>query len=211
MQFGTTTTYFNLARSFAGECQAGMRYQLIAKTALSEGYKCLSDAIKNIAKNETVHATTFFNHLIKNGGNHENIRVDAGYPFRSGTLQEGLAFAAEDEQNEEEKIYPEFAKIAEEEGFPTIAKSYKLISEIEGRHKIIFKYLSEALKNGSLYKGEKSQVWICSECGFMHTGAEALKVCPVCKKEQGYVELHLPFDYLNANGITEAVLKGEKQ
>lgn len=211
MQFDKTTTYLNLARSFAGECQAGMRYQLIAKTALSEGYKCLSDLIRNIAKNETVHAATFFNHLLKNGGNAENIRLDAGYPFRSGSLQESLAFAAEDEENEAEKIYPEFAKVAKEEGFSAIAASFELIAKIEGNHRIIFNYLSEALKNGTLYKGEKSQVWICSECGFMHTGEEAFKTCPVCKKEQGYVELHLPFDYLNANGITEAVLKGDKK
>ena len=194
MQFENTETYKNLARSFAGECQAGMRYQLIAKLAMQEKMKTLADAIKTIAKNETVHATQFFNKMIEKTGSRDNVSFDAGYPFHAGTLAEGLKFAAMDEQAETEEIYPSFAAIAQKEGFEDIARLYKMIAEVEQTHKVIFSYLCEAVKNGTLYKSEKSTLWICSECGYMHVGEEAWNVCPLCKAGQGYVELHLPYE-----------------
>ncbi len=193
-QFENTETFKNLARSFAGECQAGMRYQMIAKLAMQEKMKTLSDAIRVIAKNETVHATQFFNKIIQKGGNRENISFDAGYPFHLGTLEEGLKFAANDEKNETEEIYPSFAVTAEKEGFEDIAALYKMIAEVEAQHKIVFQYLHDAVRSGTLYKSERPILWICSECGYMHVATEAWKVCPLCKAEQGYVDLHLPFE-----------------
>lgn len=194
MQFENTETYKNLARSFAGECQAGMRYQMIAKLAMQEKMKSLSDAIKSIAKNETLHATQFFNKMIEKTGSRDNVEFDAGYPFHAGTLAEGLKFAAMDETNEAEDIYPGFAVTAEKEGFQDIATLYRLVAEVESQHKLIFQYLCEAVQSGTLYKSEKPLLWVCSECGYMHVSTEAWKVCPLCKAGQGYVELHLPFE-----------------
>lgn len=193
-QFENTETFKNLARSFAGECQAGMRYQMIAKLAMKEKLKTLSDAIRTIAKNETLHATQFFNKIIEKTGNRENIDLDAGYPFHLGTLAESLQFAANDELNEAEEIYPAFAVTAEKEGFADIAALYKKIAEVEAQHKIVFAYLHEAVKSDTLYKSKSPILWICSECGYMHVATEAWKVCPLCKAEQGYVDLHLPFE-----------------
>ena len=194
MQFENTKTFKNLARSFAGECQAGMRYQMIAKLAMNEKFKTLADAIRTIAKNETVHATQFFKQILQKGGSRDDIQFDAGYPFHAGTLVEGLNFAANDEEKESTEIYPTFAKIAQEEGFQDIAALYRQIAEVEKHHEIIFQYLSEAVKNGTLYTCEHPILWICSECGYMHVATEAWKVCPLCKAEQGYVDLHLPFE-----------------
>ncbi len=194
MQFENTETYKNLARSFAGECQAGMRYQMIAKLAMKEKYKTLADAVRTIAKNETVHATQFFNKIIEKTGSRDNIDFDAGYPFHMGTLEEGLKFAAMDEKNETEDIYPSFALTAQKEGFEDIAALYKMIAEVEAHHKVVFQYLQDGVRNGTLYKSESPILWICSECGFMHVATEAWKVCPLCKAEQGYVDLHLPFE-----------------
>ena len=194
MEFEKTETFKNLARSFAGETQAGMRYQFAAKLAMKEDLKTLADAIRTIAKNETVHATQFFNKIIEKTGNRDNISFDAGYPFRSGTLAESLKFAAMDERNESEEIYPEFAVIAEREGFEDIAALYKMIAEVEAQHKIVFQYLHDAIRNGTLYKSESPILWICSECGHMHVATEAWKICPLCKAKQGYVDLHLPFE-----------------
>ena len=194
MQFENTETFKNLARSFAGECQAGMRYQMIAKLAMKEKLKTLSDAVKRVAKNETLHATQFFNKIIEKTGSRENVTFDAGYPFHMGTLEESLKFAALDEKNETEDIYPTFAKIAKKEGFEDIAALYEMVAAVEERHKILFQYLHDAVRNGTLYKSEKSMLWICSECGHAHVGTQAWKVCPLCKAEQGYVELHLPFE-----------------
>ena len=194
MQFEKTETFKNLARSFAGECQAGMRYQMIAKLAMKEKMKTLADAIRTIAKNETLHATQFFNKIIEKTGSRENIEIEAGYPFHAGTLAEGLKFASMDEKNETEEIYPSFAVTAKNEGFEDIAALYKMVAEVEGQHKIIFQYLHDAVRNGTLYKNESPILWICSECGYMHVAEEAWKICPLCKAEQGYVNLHLPFE-----------------
>ena len=156
--------------------------------------KPLADAVRTIAKNETVHATQFFNKMIEKTGSRDNVTFDAGYPFHAGTLAEGLKFAAMDETNESEDIYPEFAVIAQKEGFEDIAALYRMIAEVERQHKIVFQYLCDGVKNGTLYKSESPILWICSECGFMHVATEAWKVCPLCKAEQGYVDLHLPFE-----------------
>ncbi|MBQ8394475.1 MAG: rubrerythrin family protein [Clostridia bacterium] len=194
MQFINTETYKNLARSFAGECQAGMRYQMVAKLAMDEKMKTLADAIRTIAKNETVHATQFFNQILEKAGSTDNIQFDAGYPFHAGSLVEGLKFSAEDEKSETEDIYPSFALTAEKEGFADVAALFKMIAEVEAQHQIVFQYLYDGVKNGTLYKSESPILWICSECGHMHVATEAWKICPLCKATQGYVDLHLPFE-----------------
>ena len=194
MLFENTETFKNLARAFAGECQAGMRYQMVAKLAMKEKLKTLSDAVRTIAKNETLHATQFFNKIIEKTGSKENIVLDAGYPFHIGTLEESLKFSANDEKNETEDIYPAFAITAKEEGFEDVAGLFKLVAEVEAQHKVVFQYLHDGVRNGTLYKSEKPVLWICSECGHMHVATEAWKVCPLCKAEQGYVDLHLPFE-----------------
>ncbi len=193
MQFTQTQTYLNLARSFAGESQAGMRYQLTAKLATEQGYTVLADTIRTLAKNETNHARVFFESLQEYAGRQDNIRFEAGYPFHAGTLEENLKFAAIDEREEHTKIYPEFARIAREEGFEQIALKFEQIAKVENNHQIIFEYLYEAFKDGSLYSAERPMLWICSECGYMHTSKEAWNICPLCGASQGEVELHLPF------------------
>ena len=194
MQFENTETFKNLARAFAGECQAGMRYQMVAKLAMKEKLKTLADAVRTIAKNETLHATQFFNKIIEKTGSRENIVIDAGYPFHIGTLAESLKFSAIDEKNETEDIYPAFSLKAKEEGFEDVAALFKMVAEVEAQHKVVFQYLHDGVRNGTLYKSEKPVLWICSECGYMHVATEAWKNCPLCKAEQGYVDLHLPFE-----------------
>ena len=193
MEFIKTQTFYNLARSFAGECQAGMRYQLIVKQAMAQGYKVLADTIRTIAKNETSHAKIFFDAIQNNAGSQENVHIDANYPFHAGTLEENLRFAANDEEAEAESLYPNFEKIANDEGFWQLALKFEQVAKVEHNHRIIFEYLFEAFKDGSLYAAERPMLWICDECGYMHTTKEAWKICPLCGASQGEVELHLPF------------------
>ena len=194
MQFNKTMTYTNLARSFAGESQAGMRYQLIAKLAIAEEYPVLADNIRTIAKNETNHAKTFFDTLVLKAGSRDNIDIDAGYPFQFATLLEYLKFAADGEKAEHEEVYPAFAAQAREEGFEDIAALFERVAGVEREHEIVFRYLHNALKDGVLYKRNKPTLWVCSECGYRATTKEAWKLCPLCKATQGYVEIPLPFD-----------------
>lgn len=194
MQFEDTKTYVNLARSFAGESQAGMRYQLAARLATQQGYATLADTIRTLAKNETVHARRFFEELSKRGKKLDNIVLDAGYPFHGGDLEECLRVAALDEHAEHSKIYPAFAEDAESEGFADVAALFRMVADVEKRHEMIFNYLYEAFKTGTLFSNETPMLYICAECGYMHTGTKAWDVCPLCKSSQGYVELHLPFE-----------------
>ena len=113
MQFEKTLTCRNLAASFAGECQAGMRYQMIARAAMQQGCEELAGTIKTIAKNETVHARKFFEVLTKHGGTDmDNIEICSGYPFHTGDIGRALRLAAVDERSEHRKIYPAFAETA---------------------------------------------------------------------------------------------------
>ena len=194
MLFDKTKTYNNLARSFAGESQAGMRYQLIAQAATAQGYMTLADTVKVLAKNETEHARRFFEELNKRGEKLDNIVLDAGYPFHSGDLGESLKLAADDERQEHEVIYPAFEKDAREEGFNDIANLFKLVAQVEVRHEMIFKYLHEAFSKGVLFSNEAPILYVCSECGYMHTSTKAWDKCPLCQSSQGYVELHIPFN-----------------
>ena len=193
MEFTKTQTFHNLARGFAGECQAGMRYQLTAKAAMKQGYEVLADTIRTIAKNETNHAKVFFELFLKNAGSCEDVHIDAHYPFHAGTLEENLRFAMEDETSEAEEVYPTFARIAREEGFAQIALKFEQVAKVESHHRIIFSYLFEAFKDGSLYSADRPMLWICSECGYMHTSKEAWNICPLCGASQGEVQVHLPF------------------
>ena len=140
MDFTRTQTYQNLARGFAGECQAGMRYQLTVKAAMKQGYEALADVVRTIAKNETNHARVFFEQMIEHGGSRDD-----------------------------ENIYPAFAKIAREEGFGQIALKFEQIAKVESHHRILFNYLFEAFKDGSLYAAERPMLWVCGECGYMHS------------------------------------------
>jgi rubrerythrin len=194
MQFDETKTYKNLARGFAGESQAGMRYQLIARAADGQGYVELANVIKTIAKNETVHARRFFEELTKRGQKLDNIVLDAGYPYHTGELKDMLSLAAKDERSEHASIYPVFAKEAKDEGFEDIAALFNLVAEVEKHHEQIFNYLYEAFESGNLYKNESPILYICGECGYMHTSTEAWDVCPLCKSSQGYTYLHIPYE-----------------
>ena len=193
MNFDETKTYVNLARSFAGESQAGMRYQLIAREATAQGYIALADEIKVLAKNETVHARRFFEELTKRGQQLDNIVIDAGFPYHTGNLVEMLRLAAIDEKEEHERLYPEFAKIAKEEGFAPIAALFELVGNVEKHHEQIFRYLHEAMESGNLYKNESPILYVCKECGHKHTLKEAWTICPLCHSSQGFVALNLPY------------------
>ncbi len=192
MEFNQTKTFKNLAASFASECQAGMRYQMIAQLALTQGYQTLNTQIKLISKNETAHATRFFDLFTAHNGNMKSVPVNAGYPFESGTIEEMLGFAVESERNEGELIYPEFAETAFEEGFEDIGTAFKLTAEVERHHKEIFEYLRDAFKNSSLFKSSKPVTYVCSKCGHNTTAKEAFRICPLCKASQGFVNIVLP-------------------
>ncbi len=193
MEFQKSETYLNVARSFAGEAQAGLRYQFIADQCTAQGYAELAKEIRILAKNETFHAKQFFQVINDKCGPVPNITFEAGYPFEGGTIEQGLLFATEAERDEFQSIYPSFTKIAEKEGFQDVSALFRMIAEVESQHAVIFEYLHRNFKEGTLYRSPHPMQWRCANCGHMATIPEAWNICPLCKSSQGYVELHLPF------------------
>lgn len=191
MDFKKSQTLKNLARSFAGESQAGLRYQLIVDMCNAQGYQAMANEIKKLAKNEVAHAKAYYTMITDRLGNMNNIEIEAGYPFEGTTLENALEFSAENEEAEANKIYPEFAKIAQQEGFPEIARRFTLIADIEKQHAKIFKTLYKKLSDGTLYSSDKATTWQCSNCGHTASLTQAWKTCPVCGSKQGVVQIKL--------------------
>ena len=128
MERTNSQTLINLARSFAGESQAGLRYQIIAEMCNKQGFKCLQDQIKEIAKNEVEHAKLFYDLISDNNANAANINIEAGFPFNGKTIEEGLKFSMEQEKSEADRIYPSFAETAEKEVFTEIDKKFRAVA-----------------------------------------------------------------------------------
>ena len=193
VDFQQSKTKENLARSFAAECQEGARYQFMSQTAMQDGYTYMSALIRTLAHNEMAHAKQFFQMITKYGGdNVQNIDICAGYPFRSGELVDLLKLESENEHSSGENIYPEFAKIAQEEGYKDVAKLFTMVADVEKGHERILTQLHEELKGKTLYKCcEGEGCFKCDECGTVQTGKCAPVECPLCHQPQGYYRINI--------------------
>ena len=180
-----TETEKNLLASFAGESQARMRYTYFASKAKKEGYEQIAAIFSETADNEKEHAEIFFKHL--EGG---DVEIKASYPAGViGTTEENLLAAADGEKMEWGTLYPDFAKTAEKEGFPDVATSFREIAEVEEHHEKRYRKLLDNVKKGRVFKIDKVVKWKCRNCGYVHEGKEAPKLCPACKHSQSYYEI----------------------
>lgn len=179
-----TKTEQNLLKAFAGESQAKNRYTYFAKVAKEEGYEQIAEIFMTTALQEEQHAKQFFKFL--EGG---MVEITASYPAGViGTTAENLRAAAMGENEEWTSLYPEFAKIAEEEGFPRIATAFKMIAKVEMEHEKRYRKLLERVENGTVFEREEEIEWVCRKCGYVHKGKKALKNCPACNHPQAYFE-----------------------
>ncbi|OGD58059.1 rubrerythrin [Candidatus Bathyarchaeota archaeon RBG_13_52_12] len=175
----------NLLKAFAGESQARNRYTYFMNVAKKEGYEQIAGIFQETADNEKEHAEIFFKHL--EGG---DVEITAAYPAgKIGTTAENLLAAAEGEKMEWGTLYPGFQKKAGEEGFDKVAESFKEIGDVEEKHEERYRRLLENVKAGTVFKRDKIVEWKCRNCGYVHEGKEAPKVCPACKHPQSYYEL----------------------
>lgn len=192
MNLGGTQTLINLARSFAGESQARGRYHFYAEKLKKEGHEALYRTVCEIENNELAHSKVFFNYITDNSDfGYDNIQIDGGYPYKLGDIVTNLASAASGENDESTTIYPKFAEIAREEGFPEIAATYELIAKVEAEHEKIFTKMKERLSDGTLYKRNEPTKWKCENCGFEYTSESAVDLCPLCKHPIGYMRSEL--------------------
>lgn len=193
MELIKSKTYLNLAKSYAGECQARTRYEFIEYGARKEGYAALAEMIDKVVYNEFNHARMMYT-FIQDACDKEieNIDICSGYPFKEKwDLVENLRLASEDEKFEAEKIYPTYAKIAEEEGFTEIAEFFNNLVQVETCHHKLFKELYTQMTENTMYCKPEVVKWKCSSCGYEAESECAWDICPLCKAPQGTVMLKI--------------------
>ncbi|MGI6124354.1 MAG: rubrerythrin [Acetivibrionales bacterium] len=186
-----TETAVNLMKSFAGESQARNRYNFYASVADKEGYKQIRNIFSETADNEKEHAKRFFKFLLAgfDGELPQNIEIQAGFPVAQGTTLDNLKAAAHGENEEWSILYPQFADIADKEGFPEIAQVYRSIASAEEKHEIRFNKLAKNIEDGTVFKKDGKVFWKCGNCGYIHEGEEAPDLCPACAHAQAHFEL----------------------
>ncbi|MEW6771681.1 MAG: rubrerythrin [Bacillota bacterium] len=167
-----TRTEANLWAAFAGESQARNKYTYFASAARKEGYEQIAAVFQETADNEKEHAKRIFKFLQGIGSTRRNLEAAAG-----------------GEHYEWSAMYPEFARVAEEEGFPEIAAVLRKIAEVEKHHEERYRALLRNLEEGKVFRREESVRWKCRNCGYVHEGPEAPEVCPSCDHPRAYFEL----------------------
>lgn len=188
MDLKGSRTAKNLMVAFAGESQATARYNLYAKVAEYEGYVQIADIFRETARNEEVHGDRFYKFL-REEYEGQDINVNHNYPVAYKRTSDNLASAYEGEHGEAETMYPEFADIADEEGFHVIADVFREIAKVEKAHMTRFLKLYENIQEGRVFKREEKVLWKCNNCGYIYEGKEPPMSCPACMAEKAYFEL----------------------
>ena len=185
MNLKGTQTEKNLLTAFAGESQARNRYDYFASQAKKDGHEQIRAIFEETANQEKEHAKREFKFL--QGG---EVEIAAAFP--AGVIVntlENLKAAAAGEDYETTEMYPEFAKIADDEGFSEIAEVFRNIAVAEARHRDRYLALAENIEQGRVFKKDAPVRWVCRNCGYVHEGTEAPEICPACAHPQSYYEL----------------------
>ncbi len=180
-----TQTEKNVLAAFAGESQARNRYTYFASVARKEGFEQIARVFLDTADNEMEHAKVFFKHL--EGG---DVQITATYP--AGMIRDtkaNLAAAADGERMEWGTLYPNFADVATQEGFPEIARSFEHISKAESFHEARYRKLLANLERGEVFRKPSAVRWHCINCGYVAEGTEPPAVCPACRHPLAYYEV----------------------
>jgi rubrerythrin len=180
-----TKTEQNLLKSFAGESQARNRYDYFASVARKEGFEQIANIFQETALNEKEHAKRFFKFL--EGG---PVEITATYPGgKIGTTKENLKAAAEGEHEEWTILYPNFAEVAQQEGFPEIAAAYKMITKVETEHERRYLKLLQNVSEDKVFMKNGKVWWKCINCGYIYESEKALEICPACLHPKSFMQL----------------------
>ena len=185
MDFKGSKTEKNLLAAFAGESQARNLYTFFASVARKEGYEQIAAIFQETAGNEKEHAELFFK-LLKGG----MVELNAAYPAGViASTMDNLKAAAEGEKMEWGTIYPNFADVAEQEGFSEVADTFRNVAKVEAYHERRYLKLLENVKQGKVFKKNAPIKWKCRNCGYVFEGTEVPDKCPVCSHARSYFEV----------------------
>ena len=174
MELKGSKTEQNLMAAFAGESQARNKYTYYASKAKKDGYEQIAALFEETALNEKEHAKIWFKLL-----------HDGEVP----STEENLKDAANGENYEWTEMYPEFAKVAKEEGFDKIAYLFEAVAKIEKEHEERYKKLLENVEDGLVFSKDGDRIWKCRNCGHIVVGPNAPEICPVCNHPKSYFEI----------------------
>jgi len=185
MELKGTQTEKNLLAAFAGESQARNRYSYFASQARKDRYVQISAIFEETANQEKEHAKREFK-LLEGG----EVEITAAFPAGIiGNTLKNLKAAAAGEHYEATEMYPQFAQVAEKEGFDEIAEVFRNIAIAEKRHEDRYLALAKNIEEGKVFKKDAPVRWVCRNCGYVHEGPEAPEQCPACAHPQAYFEL----------------------
>ena len=174
MELKGSRTEANLMTAFAGESQARNKYTYYASKAKKDGYEQIAAIFEETANNEKEHAKLWFKAL-----------HDGDVPDTLTNLKD----AASGEHEEWTSMYKEFAEVAREEGFKEIAALFDGVAAIEKHHEERYMKLVDNIENNLVFEKGEEKIWICRNCGHIYKGKKALKVCPICKHPESYMEV----------------------
>jgi len=185
MELKGSKTEKNLLAAFAGESQARTRYTFFASAARKEGYEQIAAIFQETADNEKEHAELFFKHL--EGG---AVEITAAYPGGViDTTAKNLLEVAEGEKLEWGTLYPDFAEVAETEGFKDVARTFRNVAKVESSHERRYRKLLANIEQDKVFKKDAPIKWKCRNCGFVYEGSEVPEKCPVCDHPKSYYEV----------------------
>ena len=183
-------TIENLSKAFVGESQARNRYSFYASIAKKEGYEKIAEIFSITAEQEKQHAKWLFRLINQiRPGELTETKVEAEVPLIFGNTMENLESAIKGENYEHTKMYPDFAKIALEEGYTDVAQRLEAIARSEEHHEERYNKILKQLKQGTIFKKENKVWWVCRECGYHFQQTEPPEICPSCDHPKSYYEL----------------------
>lgn len=187
-------TLENLMKAWAGESQAVVQYGMFAAKAKKEGYVQISNIFQETADNEREHGKRFYRLILKGFDGEIPAQVTttiSGGFIESDSTLENLGFAVDGETDEAVNVYPEYTRVAEEEGFTEAAKAFQSIASVEQHHADRFRMLAENVTNETVFKKEEPVLWKCNNCGYVAEGTEAPELCPACLHPKGHFQVEV--------------------
>ncbi len=180
----------NLMKAFVGESMARNRYSIFSKIAKKEGFELISDIFAETANQEAEHAKWNYKMLVQELGiNGEELAVDVAGPVIWKDTAANLQSAIDGEHYEQTIMYPNFARIADEEGFSKVAQRLRAIGKAEWHHEQRYQKLLKQVKENTLFRKGEAVFWVCRKCGYIHEGTEPPQVCPACSHPMAYYQL----------------------
>lgn len=181
-------TLENLMKAFIGESQARNRYTFYASKAKKEGYEQIAEIFELTAANETEHADTLFKAVQKLRGGTAELNTEALAPLVLGETVDNLKAAIAGEHYENTTMYPEFAAVADKEGYSDTAKQLRAIALVERHHEERYTKLLKLVQSGKFFNRDEEIVWVCRKCGYVHRGKQPPEICPSCGHAKSFYQ-----------------------